>query len=113
MYGILENIPLICRHSIRVATADVAIERQTKCVSSSLGSSQRNTEDSVSTELALGWSAVESQHLVVECTLIENTVALKCRSDDVVNVLNSLQCTLAQVAVLVTVAEFESLVLAC
>ena len=99
------------RHGIGVATTDVTVERQTQGVGSSLGSSQRNTEDSVGTELALGGSAVESQHLVVECALIEHAVALQCGSDNGIHVLNSLQGTLTQIAVLVAIAELESFVL--
>ena len=99
------------RHGIGVATTDVTVERQTQGVGSSLGSSQRNTEDSVGTELTLGGSSVEGQHLVVKSTLIENAVTFEGWSDNGVHIFNSFQGTLTQIAVLVTVAELESLIL--
>ena len=99
--------------SVSVATTDVAVERQTECVGSGFGSGERNTKDGVGTELALSGSAIESDHLVVEGALIEHTITLECGSDDGVDILNSLQNAFAQVAVLVAIAEFKSLVLTC
>ena len=96
---------------VGVAATDVAIEGQTESVGSSLGTSEADAEDGVGTELALGGSAVQSQHLVVQCALVQHAVTLEGGSDDFVHVLHSLQGTLAEVAVLVAVAEFEGFVL--
>ena len=96
---------------IGVAATDVAIQGQTQGVGSSLGSSQGDTEDGIGTELALGGCAVEGKHLIVESALVEHAVTLQGGSDDGVDILNSLQRTLAEVAVLVAVAKLQSLVL--
>ena len=101
------------RHCVAVATTDVAVQRDVKSLSSSLCCSQRNTEDSVSTELTLCRSTVECKHLLVNGTLVEDAVALESRSDDSIYILNSLQNALAEVTTLVAIAELESFVLTC
>ena len=98
--------------SVSVAAADVAVQRHVQGLCCSLCSSQRHTEDGVCAELALGGSSVKGEHLMVDTALVEHAVALQCRRDDVVDILNSLQHTLAAVAVLVAVAKLKCFVLA-
>ena len=93
---------------VGVAATDVAIQRNVQSLSGSLSASQRYAEHSVCTELRLRRSAVEGEHLVVDSTLTEHAVTLQGGSDDVVDVLNSLQDTLAQIATLVAVAKLET-----
>ena len=101
------------RKSVSVASTDVAIERQTESVSSSLCCSEANTKNCVCTEFALSWSSVESKHLVVKCTLVEYAVTLECRSNHSINVFNSFEHTLTEVTVFVTITQFESFILTC
>ena len=98
--------------SIGIAATDVTIERHAESLGSSLSYSEGNAEDGVGTEVRLGWSAVEGKHLLVDSTLLEYAAALESGSDDVVDVGNSLGCTLAEITALVAVAKLESLVLA-
>ena len=80
-------------------------------LSSRVSGSQRHAQDSVSAELALCRSAVELEHLIVEAALVEHVPTLKGRSDDIVDVGNSLQDALAAETILVTIAKLKSLVL--
>ena len=98
--------------SIGIAATDVTIERHAESLGSSLSHSEGNAEDGIGTEVRLGWSAVEGEHLLVDSALLEYTAALESRSDDVVDVGNSLGGTLAEITALVAVAKLESLVLA-
>ncbi len=100
------------RQCVSVCTTDITIQRNVKSVSGSVCYGQGNTEDGVGAELALCRSAVEFEHLVVDGALLKYVPALKCRSDDIVHVGNSLEDTLSTETVLVAVAELESLVLA-
>ena len=73
----------------------VLVYRHTLLRSASLYSSNGNTEDSVSTELALVWSTVEFDKEVVDLFLLCNLEARldKLRAEDGVDILNSLEDT--------------------
>lgn len=73
----------------------VLVYRHTLLRSASLYSSDGNTEDSVSTELALVWSTVEFDKEVVDLFLLCNLEARldKLRAEDGVDILNSLEDT--------------------
>ena len=98
---------------IGVGTAEVAVKGNLQVSSGSMGYGQRNTEDSVGTEVLLGGSAVKLKHLGVNLALLECAHADDGGSNHLVDVLNSLLDTLAQIAVLIAVAELQGLVLAC
>ena len=51
-------------------------------------------------------------YLIVDGALLQNTVALQYRCNHPVHVVNSLQYTLTQIALFVTIAQFQSLILA-
>ena len=96
---------------VGVCAADVAVERNVEGLGGSLCDCEGNAEDGVCAEVALGGGAVQLEHPHVDCTLLEDVAADECRSDHVVDVGNCLEGTLSEVAVLVAVTEFESLVL--
>ena len=98
--------------AVSVASADIFVEGEIEIVGSSLGYGERYTEDSVGTEIALGVSAVESQHGLVNLDLVECAHTLEGFGDGAVYVGHSLLHALAHVASLVTVAELESFVYA-
>ncbi len=100
------------RHGKRVGVhaADVAVKRQTEALGGGLGDGEGDAEDRVGTELALGGGAVKRQHLVVDSTLVAGAHADDVRGDDLVDVFDRLEDALAEVAALVAVAQFESLV---
>ena len=94
-----------------VGAADVAIQGHTEVVSGSVSHSERNAQDGVSAELALGGSAVELDHGHVDGTLVKGIHTLDFRGDYLVDILDSLQHTLATVTFLVTVTQLQGLVL--
>ena len=96
---------------VGVAATDIAVKRHAQSLGSSVSSSQRDTQDSVSTQLALSRSTVESDHLIVQTALVEDAVTLQSGSDDVVDIGNSLQHALATETALITVAKLQGLVL--
>jgi len=71
------------------------VYRDALLCSTSLYSSDGNTEDSVSTELALVWSAVELDEEVVDLFLLCNLEARldELRAEDGVDIVNSLKDT--------------------
>ena len=96
--------------AVGVATADIFVEGHVEIVGGSLGNCERNTEDGISAEVALGVSAVESKHCLVDLDLVESAHTLEGFGDGAVYVGHSLEDALAHVAALVAVAELEGLV---
>ena len=111
MCSTVDNVHHRNRHSVSVASADIAIEWHVQCFSGSLCRCQRYAEDGVGTEVALCRGTVELKHLHVDSTLIEHAITFERGSDDVVDIVNSLLNALSAVTALVTVAKFECFVL--
>ena len=59
-------------------------------MSNSLGSSQANTENGISTELRLVICSIKSKHCIINRSLVTRIVTHQCRSDNVVNMGNCL-----------------------
>ncbi len=97
---------------VAVAATDIFVEGEIEIVSGSLGNCERNAEDGVGAEVALGVGAVESEHGLVDLDLVKRAHALESLGDGAVDVGHSLGDTLAHVTVLVAVTELESLVFA-
>ncbi len=57
---------------ICVATADVLVKGQIQIVGSSLCNSERNAKNCICAKIALGVSAVKSQHFFIDCNLVES-----------------------------------------
>ena len=79
------------RQHVGIGTTDIAVEGDVEVLSSSLSDSERYTEDSVSTEVALGLRTIESDHLHVDLALVEDAHTVELRSDDIVDVFHSLE----------------------
>ena len=92
----------------------MSVERHALLGSASLGDGQAHTEDGVGTKLGLVGGAIEVIEELVDLGLVLDVdVLLDDRgSDDLVDVLDSLENTLASPMGLVAVAELASLVLA-
>jgi hypothetical protein len=108
--GHREHIGLLGTGEVR----DVGVEGDALLGGTGLGNSQADTEDGVGTELGLVRSSVELNQELVDLGLVNDIdVGLdKGRSDDLVDVLDSLENTLAAPLGLVTITELASLVLA-
>jgi hypothetical protein len=78
-----------------VSNRDVHVCSITKRLSRTYG--ERNGEDGIGAELGLVGSTVELHHLVVDGLLLDRVHALDGRRNDGLDVLNSLQDTLAEV----------------
>ena len=75
-----------------------------------MGSCKTYAKDSVCTEFALGWCTVKSEHFVVECALIKDTVTLQSGCNHIVYVGNGLQYAFTAETILVAVAKLKSLI---
>ena len=105
-----EDVGLLGAGQVR----DVGIEGHALLGGTGLGDSQAHTEDGVGTKLGLVGSAIKVVEELVDLGLVLDVdVLLDDRgSDDLVDVLDSLENTLASPMGLVAVAELASLVLA-
>ena len=59
-------------HYVCVGAADIAVERYMQIVGSCMSHCEGYAEDGVGAEVGLGLGAVQSQHLVVDGTLLEH-----------------------------------------
>ncbi len=100
------------RQHARLRAAEVAPERQTDDARAGARRRHRDGEDRVGAELALVGRAVELEQALIDRRLIERAQADDCRTELLVDVLDGLQHALAEVALLVAVAELDRFVLA-
>ena len=101
------------RKDVSVCATDVSVKRKVEVSCCSLGYSEGYSEDGIGAEILLGVGSVECKELAVDGNLVERAHSDEFRSDDLVDIVNCLQDTLAHIALLVAVPEFEGLVLAC
>jgi len=94
---------------------NMGIEGDAFLSSAGLGNGQADSEDGVGAKLGLVGGSVEVDQELVDLGLVLDVDALldDRGSDDIVDVGNSLENTLASPLGLVTVAELTSLVLTC
>ena len=94
---------------------NMGIEGDALLSSTGLGNGQADSEDGVGAKLGLVGGSVEVDQELVDLGLVLDVDALldDRGSDDIVDVGNSLENTLASPLGLVTVAELTSLVLTC
>lgn len=92
---------------------DVSVERDTLLGSTGLGDSQTDTENGVGTELGLVGGTVELEEELVDLALVldVNLLLDERGANDLVDVLDGLENTLASPVGLVAVTELASLVL--
>ncbi len=89
--------------------ADVLVQRELGRLGGGAGHGKRNTQDGVGAKLGLVGGAVQSDHHVVQATLIGGIPANDLLVDDLVDVINGLLNALAAVISLVTIAQFGCL----
>ena len=95
-----------------VRAAEVLVKRLAQLISRSLGNRQGGAQDGVRTEIGLGLGAIGSKHEAVETHLIGGVAADDRISDGAVHGFHGLEHALAQIALLVPVAQFQRFVLA-
>ena len=95
-----------------VGPADVLVERQAGFFGGGLGHGQRDAQDGVGAQLALVFGAVQLDHAHVDADLVDGVHADQVFGDDVVDVVDGLEDALAEVALLVAVAQLHGLALA-
>jgi hypothetical protein len=93
----------------------VGVEGNTLLSSTGLGNGQADTENGVGTKLGLVGGSIEVDQELVNLGLVLDIDVLldESRGDDLVDILDSLEDTLATPLGLVTVTELASLVLTC
>lgn len=94
---------------VGVRSAEVLVQRELRTVSSSMSSSQGDTKDGVSTQLALVVGSVELDHDLVDNALLTRVTAEHLLGDLLVDVLNSLENTLTGVTLLIAVTQLNGL----
>ncbi len=97
---------------VRVRAAHVAEQRQAGRLGGGVRDGQRDAQHGVGAELALVVGPVELDHGGVDLALVGGVEADDLLGDRLVDVLDSLQDALAQVARLVAVAQLDGLELA-
>ena len=95
--------------SLSIAAADVVVQRQAQSLSCSLCNCQRYAQDSVRAQTGLVGGAIQIDHSLVDCLLIQSVHADDLLSDLAVNSVNSLQHALTHVALLVAITQLASL----
>ena len=95
---------------VRVGAAEIAIERQPARLRRRLGHRQRHAEDGVGAEPALVGRAVELDQRVVDAALVLGVHAGERIEDLAVDGVDRLEHALAEVALLVAVAQLDGLV---
>ena len=103
-----EDVGLLGAGQVR----DVGVERDTLLGSGSLSNGHRDTEDGVGTELGLVGGTIKLVHEVVDGALVLDIEVLldEGRSNDIVDVGDGLENTLAAPLGLVAVTELAGLV---
>ena len=112
MSATVDNVHHWDRKNVGIRAADVAVKGHTQSLCCRMGSRKTYAEDGVGAKLALRCCTIKGEHFVVECALIEDTVALQSRCNNVVYVGNGLQNAFAAETILVSVAKLEGFVLA-
>jgi hypothetical protein len=100
------------RQDLGVGAADVAEEGEVEFVGRGVGHRQGHAQDGVGAQLGLGLGAVQLDHLAVDARLVEDVGADQGAADGAIDVGHRLLHALAEVALLVAVAQFDGLVLA-
>src|SRR5215510_2815514 len=90
--------------------SDVPEKRQTMRLRGSARDSHGDTEHRVSAKLGLVLRAVHRNHQLIDMRLQRRVLPLERRPDDVVDVVDSFEYALAEIAFLVTIAQFECFV---
>ena len=108
MLAAVENVHHRNRENLCVCTADVLIKRHSIIVRRSTCTGQGYSECSVCAELGLERCSVEIDHDLVDFALACNIKAEDLRSDNLVDVADSLQSSSSKETLLVTVTEFKS-----
>ena len=93
----------------------MGVERDTLLGGTSLGDGEADTEDGIGTEVGLVGGSVELDEELVDLGLVLDVDVLLDQGggDDLIDVLDGLEDTLAEPLGLVTVTELASFVLAC
>jgi len=100
------------KHKLLVATelSNITVKRNTLESSSSTADAHGDTKDSIGTELALVGSTIEFNHELIDLSLLGNIHTDELRSNDGVDILNSLENTLTHVNGLITITKLTSLI---
>ena len=107
MLAAVENVHHRNRENLCVCAADVLVQRHSIVVSCCACASQGNCESRICAELGLELCSVEIDHDLIDFALAGNIETDDLRCNDLVNVVNSLQSSLAAETLLVAVTEFE------
>ena len=109
MHAAVEDVHHGRGQDMAVHTAHVLVQRETGGLGSGLGAGQRHAQDGVSAQSALVVRAVQLQHHVVDSALIVGFETDERVGDLIVHMANGIQRALAQITLLVAVAQLNCL----
>ena len=109
MHAAVENVHHRRGQQVGVDATQVLVQRQARRLGSGAGNGQRHAQDGVGTELGLVGGTVRGNQRGIDGALIEGVEAYDGIGALVVDVLDGLRDTLAQIAALVAVAQLTCL----
>ena len=109
MHAAVEDVHHGSGQQMSVRTANILVERQSCFLGSCTSGCQRDAQDGVGAEASLVVSAVEGDHGIVDCALVVGLVAHELIGKLGVHMLDRSLDALAHVAVLVAIAQLDSL----
>ena len=110
MFAAIDDVHHRCWQQPCTGSTEIPVQRLRGEVGGCLGDSQRNAQNCVSAELLFVGRAVQFDHVGIDARLIQAVPANQFRSNLVIDVLHGLRDALAQVNLLVPVAQFPSFV---
>ena len=109
MHAAVEDVHHRRGQDMAVHAANILVQRKTGGLGSGLGAGQGHAQDGVSAQSALVVRAVQLQHHVVDGALIVGLEADERIGDLVIHMANGIQRALAQITLLVAVAQLHGL----
>ena len=111
MGAAVEDIHHGDRQNLGVRAAEILVKRESELCRRSARDGHRDAKDGVGAKLLLGRGAIKLAHHFVDGDLVEGVVADEFGSNVVGDITDSLENTLAKVASLGSVAQFDGLML--
>ena len=109
MHAAVEDVHHRRGQQVRIRAANVLVERKTGFLGCRASGCQRNAQDGVGAEAALVVRAVKRDHGIVDSALVFGVVADELVGELRVHMVDCSLDALAQIAVLVAVAQLDSL----
>ena len=109
----IDNIHHRNRQSVGINTTHITIKILTGFLSSSISHSQRNTQNSIGTQIRFIRSSIQFNHSVINRNLIGNIHTFQFFINCFINILNSFQHTFTKIQRFIIISKLTSFVNTC